>query len=176
VIRSNQIYRINGEVMTKQVDEVFNDFKHNEPFLHSWMVRHARSATDEAIRLGLKDQRAIMSVYNNVCLPYLYMWMLQKETKDDLVDKIISADQFRQFIQGKAGDKFYDYSTDGLSSDSTLYQAKVEKIRIDLQELRKRLIPVIAEDIGLGVTKDETLRRIDGLSGIHRTKKDYYRA
>ena len=171
MIRDKQVDHINDKLSAVDKTQAYLDaFRKDEPILYSLMKSHANRAVQDLARSGHHMQpEEILTFHDHVCLPYIFMWMLYSENRDLLVEKISSFDMFQQFIEGKGTDNQYLYSTKGLDPESTLYKAKQAKQTMDLELVRKALLPLVAEDVGSGAADRKTLKKAGDLND--RTKR-----
>lgn len=165
MIRMEKVETLNQRLLFDQAfQEYVEAFRRDEPYLYSWMKVHANNVVDMMIKTKKTiDPQLLTSVYENICRAYLFMHHVSRMDRDLLVEKVTAADHFQSFLDGELDERFYQYSTVDLAPESTLVLAKQAHHRRALQDLRKRLLPLLAEDVSRGQADDKTLRRIDGL-------------
>ena len=164
MIRKEQVEEINQRFMTeKGLSESAETFRVNEPYIYSWMMTHAKALVASMAKKKTVDPVMMTEVYENMCRSYMFTYLLMTRNRDILVDKLIFKDQFQAFLDGKLDDRYYTYDTSGVSSDSDLVTAKNAYMRNALQTLRKRLLPLIAEDVGMGLASQNVLQKVEEL-------------
>jgi hypothetical protein len=165
MIKKEQVEELNQRFMTeKGMTESIDVFKSNEPYVYSWMTTHAKAMISAMSKKKAIDPAVLTDVFENICKSYVFTYFLMSRNRDMLVDKLMIGDQFQAFLEGKLDDKYYRYDTMGMAPESDLVTAKHAHFRNELQTLRKRLIPLIAEDVGMGAAPQEALEKVEGLS------------
>lgn len=147
----------------KTFAEYVRTFKSDEPYIYSWMGTHAKSILSFLSHKGVNDSTLLTNIYENICRSYMFTYSLFAKNRELLVDNLLERDHYQSFLDGKLSDRHYQYSTEGLASDSELVRAKEAYHRRCLQDIRKSLIPLIAEDVGIGYTIPETLNKIESI-------------
>lgn len=164
MIRMEQIEDLNQKLLDEKVlSDHVQSFKADEPYVYSWMTTHAKAILALMAKKGVSDSTVMTEVFENICRSYMFTHSLLSRNRELLVDEILERDHFQLFLDGKLGDAHYQYSTDGLAPDSDLVKAKDAHRRMALQDLRKRLVPLIAEDVGMGLTRQETLKKVESI-------------
>jgi len=165
MIRKEQVEEMNQRFMTeKGMTESADTFKANEPYMYSWMTTHAKSLIAAMAKKKAVDPALLTDVFENICRSYVFTYFIMSRNRDMLVDKLVLGDQFQAFLDGKLDDKYYQYETLGMPADSDLVVAKNSHMRNALQTMRKRLIPLIAEDVGMGAAPQEVLEKVEGIA------------
>lgn len=165
MIRKEQVEEMNERFMTeKGMTESADAFKANEPYIYSWMTTHAKSLIASIAKKKTVDPALLTDVFENICRSYVFTYFLMSRNRELLFDKLMLGDQFQAFLDGKLDDKYYQYETNGLPESSDLVTAKNAHMRNALQTMRKRLIPLIAEDVGMGAAPQEVLEKVEGMA------------
>ena len=163
MIKKKELDKISALISDpKDVQKWINQFKVDEPNLYANMLQHANYAIGGIIKLvGRVDERTVGTIHMHVCIGYLLMFTLLKHRDTTVFDKIRKYDHFQQFIEGELPSSYYKYSLKGLDPESSLYRAKIAHSKQSLIRLRKALLPIIAQDVGLGTVGPEVLRIVD---------------
>jgi hypothetical protein len=162
MIRMEEIELAEGMFDTpEKAQEMWNAFHKDEPMLYSRMLNHARSVTADMQKIQGISPITMTTVYNAICAGYMLAFATIKRRRDDIFDRLSKEDQFTMFLAGKAPDRFYSYSVDGLAPDSDLLKAKEARERLSLESLRAALVPILAEDVGDGRAAFSTLRQVE---------------
>lgn len=165
MINQTQVEELNQKLLTeKALAEHVEAFRMNEPFVFSWMSTHAKTILASMAKKKSVDNEVMTNVYENICRSYMFTYFLFSRNRDHLVEKMLADDQFGAFLAGKLDDKYYQYDTEGMPLNSELVMAKNAHRRIALQNLRKRLIPLIAEDVGMGRAPQTALRKVQEMA------------
>jgi hypothetical protein len=168
MITKEQAEELNQRFTTKKgLSDSSYVFRMNEPYLYSWMSTHAKTLIAIISKKKTIDPELLTDVYENICRSYMFVYFLMSRNRDLLVEKIMQEDQFQAFLNGKLDEIHYRYDTSGLKPDSDLIKAKNAFLRNSLSTMRKRLIPLIAEDVGMGFAPQEALKRTEEITYEH---------
>ena len=161
MIRSEAVEGLNKDLLTPEsLVEHIERFKSDEPYVYSWMNAHAKTVVIMMDKKCKLTPQVMTDIYENICRSYMFMYFLTVGNRDMLVDRLVSTDHYQAFLNGTLDDKHYQFSIDNVPEESDLSVAKRNHQRVALENLRKALLPLIAEDVGMGRTTDTVLKKV----------------
>jgi hypothetical protein len=138
-----------GDIISDKdkTDEWMARLEETEPEFYTWtheMTGNAISVLGKKIR-GLTVEHAHELAYDFI-LAFTSGWVIYTLLASEKLEKqmeMTEEDEFNLWLDGKLGDKYYDYSLRGLKKDSTKYIAKSnhEKLKAE-REKRKAFLDI----------------------------------